>query len=152
MVLKRPILTSAVAYGPTTGQALAAGAPGVTYTSWRFTATAPDGTKIIVDSLIPDARWGTTAATALKPSTTCEHAELGSLHAGGVGCAAAPHAVRAPVPGPREPREGPPSTSSSPAPCCCARRADIVSVVGIQADGQAVAAENTLPMTTPAAG
>lgn len=72
VIVKRPVLTFATAFGPTTGQALAAGAAGVTYTSWIFTATAPDGSKVSVTSLIPDARWGTTAATALRPSTTCE--------------------------------------------------------------------------------
>jgi hypothetical protein len=98
VIAKRPILTSAVAYGATTGQALAAGANGIEYKRWIFTATAPNGAKVSVTSLIPDARWGTTPATALRPSTTY-----------------------------------------------------IVSVVGVQADGQAVAASNTLPMTTPAA-
>ncbi|KAI7839474.1 hypothetical protein COHA_006741 [Chlorella ohadii] len=98
VIVKRPVLTFATAFGPTTGQALAAGAAGVTYTSWIFTATAPDGSKVSVTSLIPDARWGTTAATALRPSTTYT-----------------------------------------------------VSVVGVQADGQAVPASNTLPMITPAA-
>lgn len=149
MVLKRPILTSAVAYGPTTGQAFAAGAPGVSYTSWRFTATAPDGTKISVDSLIPEARWGTTAATALKPSTACELWEGAASRAGGVDCCSLPHAAAQDSAVPAPVREGPPSNRSPPAPCC---RADVVSVVGNQADGQAVAAENTLPMTTPAAG
>ena len=44
-----------------------------------------------------------------------------------------------------------PSTSSIQHPCpCCLPSADTVSVVGVQADGQAVAASNTLPMTTPA--
>lgn len=34
---------------------------------------------------------------------------------------------------------------------CCPALADTVSVVGVQADGQAVPASNTLPMITPAA-
>ena len=83
---KRPMLTSAIAYGPTTGQAFAAGALGVTYTGWRFTAAAPDGAKVAVTSFVPEARWGTTAATALKPSTTCELWEGAALRAGGVDC------------------------------------------------------------------
>lgn len=149
MVIKRPILTSAVAYGPTTGQALAAGAAGVTYTSWIFTATAPDGTKVSVTSLIPDARWGTIPSTALKPSTTCEPEGSACMWAGrllGVGMLlSGPPRVHAPVGGARTVNRCSP-LSLLPAP------ADIVSVVGVQADGQAVAGENTLPMTTPAAG
>lgn len=157
VVVKRPILTSAVAYGPTTGQAIAAPAAGVTYTSWIFTATAPDGVKVSVQSLIPEARWGTTAATALRPNTKCElwiaawvgwHGSV--WPAGGkpvwrvlCGPALTLHA---------QSLTSLPHTSSSQPPCPAALPcADIVSVVGIQADGTPVAASNTLPMQTPPA-
>lgn len=91
----RPILTSAQAYGPTSGKATATGAEGVTYTKFKFLATpAAGGTGIPSDANQPEAWWYN-----LTPNTKY-----------------------------------------------------IVSVIGVQADGQEMAAANTLPMTTPAAG
>jgi len=73
-----PILTSAEAYGPTTGQATAAGPAGVTYTQWRFTATpVGGGTPVTANNTAPDVRfYGLTPNTTVSSRRACWELEV----------------------------------------------------------------------------
>ena len=57
-LILRPILTLAQAYGPSSGKAVAKGAEGVTYTSWKFLATpAAGGAGILAVANQPEVWW-----------------------------------------------------------------------------------------------
>lgn len=67
-----PQLTSAQAYGPTTGKATATGAKGVTYARFIFTATPKSGGAAIrAVSPVPEARWKGSLAPSTEYAVTC---------------------------------------------------------------------------------
>jgi len=154
--LAQPVLTSAVAYGPTTGLATATPPPGVNYTQWIFTATPSGGGPAVnVTSPTPEARfYGLTPNTTVGGSPAARSPPCMQLLAlclsTGSFRVSTCHPLRLPV-----------DTSPTPALILCAcptcpplpaSLQYVVTAVGVLPDGRQVATVNQLSFKTPAPG
>lgn len=130
-----PTLTLAQAYGPTSATATAAGAAGIVWARWEFTATPARGAASTQVSDTPLVWWYNLAA-----NMKCEH---GSLAVALCFQSAAGNKATAPC----QPPPAPHHHCLHNAPC-----ADTISVVGTTRSGKRAAGASTLTLTTPREG